>query len=75
MEESLTNSQLFPGARIQLSELGIERCRKLRNHAGVIVSVNPGGRSFRVLLDGRRQPLTLHRSYVEPEAQSGFGTS
>jgi hypothetical protein len=75
MENCLTNPQLVPGARIQLSELGIERCRKLKSYAGVIVSINPGGRSFRVLLDGRRQPLTLHRSYVEPEGHARLDTS
>jgi hypothetical protein len=53
-----------PGERIRLSALGKERCPKL-NRTGVVIG--PAGRSdaIRVLIDGRKTPMTLHASYVE----------
>jgi hypothetical protein len=45
----------------------MERCSKLKSPAGMIVGVNPIGTSFRILLDGRKLPLTLHASYIELE--------
>jgi hypothetical protein len=53
-----------PGQRVSLSVLGKERCPKLKSQTGVIVSRN-GPSSVRVLFDGRKEPLTLHLSYVE----------
>jgi hypothetical protein len=53
------------GSRIRLSALGSERCSKLKSHTGMIVGANPIGTSFRILLDGRKLPLTLHASYIE----------
>jgi len=36
--------------------------------------MNPGRTSFRILFDGRKLPVTLHESYVEPEEeQRPFG--
>ena len=56
------------GARIRLSALGIERCPKFKNPTrGIIVGVNSIGTSFRILLDGRKLPVTLHVSYIELE--------
>jgi len=59
------NQRLGAGARIRLSTLGAERCYRLKSHTGTIVRINPGGTSFRVLIDGRKLLLTLHESYVE----------
>jgi hypothetical protein len=67
MEKRPNNPKLVAGSRIRLSALGIERCPKLKNHTGLIVSINPSGTSFRVLIDGRKLPFTLHQSYVEPD--------
>ena len=53
-----------PGQRISLSVLGKERCPKLKSETGVVVRRN-GPSTVRVLFDGRKQPLTLHLSYVE----------
>ena len=54
------------GSRIRLSALGIERCPKFKNPTcGVIVGANSIGTSFRILLDGRKLPVTLHVSYIE----------
>jgi hypothetical protein len=63
------NPKLVAGSRIRLSALGIERCAKLKSRTGLIVSINPGGTSFRVLIDGRKLPVTLHQSYVEPDEE------
>ena len=54
------------GSRIRLPALGIERCPKFKNPtSGVIVGANSIGTSFRILLDGRKLPVTLHVSYIE----------
>ena len=61
------NPKLVAGSRIRLSPIGIERSPRLKSRTGLIVSANPGGTSFRVLIDGRKLPVTLHKSYVEPD--------
>jgi hypothetical protein len=55
------------GMRVRLSALGLKRSPKTDTHKGVIVGVNSTSSSVRVLLDGRRTPLALHSSYIEPE--------
>jgi hypothetical protein len=57
------------GSRIRLSALGIERCYRLKSQTGMIVGGNPIGTSFRILLDGRKLPLTLHASYIELDGE------
>jgi len=61
------NEDLKPGTRVRLTKLGVERCPKLKSHFGIIVGVSHGGKSFRVLIDGRKMPLALHESYIEAE--------
>ena len=61
------NEDLKPGTRVRLTKLGVERCPKLKSHFGIIVGVSHGGKSFRVLIDGRKMPLALHESYIETE--------
>jgi hypothetical protein len=56
------------GSRIRLSALGIERCHRLKSHTGII-SIYPSGTSFRILIDGRKLPVTLHQSYVQPDEE------
>ena len=34
---------------------------------GVIVGIKSTSSTVRVLFDGRRVPVSLHRSYIEPE--------
>lgn len=56
------------GSRIRLSALGNERCPKFKNPTrGIVVGANLIGTSFRILLDGRKLPVTLHVSYIELE--------
>jgi hypothetical protein len=66
MQEEALNI-LKIGSRCRLSALGSERCRRLKSRSGVIVGINPTGSSFRIVLEGRRQPVTLHASYIEPD--------
>lgn len=69
MKEQLCNSDLKVGSTIRLSELGIKRCRKFKSRTGVVVGLSPTGSSLRVKLEGRRQPITLHESYIELDAE------
>jgi len=59
-------SNLKIGSGIKLSELGMKRCGKFKSRTGRIVSISPTGSTVRVIMEGRKQPLTLHQSYVEP---------
>jgi hypothetical protein len=59
------DDELSAGKRIKLSALGKERCPKLKNHTGIVISKGP--HAFRVLIDGRKMPITLHKSYIEAE--------
>ena len=63
------NPKLVAGSRIRLSALGFEPCPRLKSRTGMIVGINPSGTSFRVLIDGRKLPVTLHQSYVEPDEE------
>ena len=66
MEEQARQS-LKVGSRCRLSALGSKRCRRFKSRTGVIVAISPTGSSFRIAMEGRRQPLTLHASYIEPD--------
>jgi hypothetical protein len=56
--------------RFRMSALGAARCPRLADRTGVIVSSGNGTHhisAVRVLFDGFKSPVTLHRSYVEIE--------
>jgi hypothetical protein len=53
------------GARVRLSRHGLERRPRLNSQTEVIVGTSSRSSSFRVLIDGRKMPLTLHESYIE----------
>ncbi len=63
------DNTLSPGARIRLSALGKTRCPKLKVHTGVVIGVTDGSDAVRILLDGRKAPVTIHSSYLELEAE------
>ena len=63
-----TRNVLRVGSRCRLSALGSKRCRRLKARTGVIIGISPTGSSFRIVMEGRRQPVTLHVSYIEPDA-------
>jgi hypothetical protein len=65
MRRSNVKISTTAGSRIRLTTLGIERCYRFKSHTGIIVGASPIGTSFRILLDGRKLPLTLHASYIE----------
>ena len=58
--------EVTPGQRVRLSELGRQRCPKLKlkSDAGIVLS-RSGISAVRILFQGRKQPVTLHLSYVE----------
>lgn len=58
--------QFSIGARVRLSKLGEARNPRLKFTEGTIVGGSRYKSSLRVVLDGRKTPLSLHRDYVEP---------
>jgi hypothetical protein len=58
--------EVMSGQRVRLSVLGKERCPKLslKSDAGVLLG-KCGDNAVRVLFDGRKQPVTLHLSYID----------
>ena len=56
------HEDLKPGTRIRLSALGKERCPKMTRNTGVILAKAKYRASYRVLMDGSREAVSLHRS-------------
>ena len=57
----------FPvGSRFKMSALGAARSPRLADKRGIIVGTTRHSRSIRVLLDGSKFPVSLHRDYIEP---------
>ena len=61
------DDELGPGRRIKLTALGRLRCPKLKNDTEIVISRSPQSNAFRILIDGRKMPITLHESYVEAQ--------
>jgi hypothetical protein len=63
---SYCDAEVTPGQRVRLSELGRQRCPKLKlkSDAGIVLS-RLGTNAVRILFQGRKQPVTLHVSYIE----------
>jgi hypothetical protein len=63
---SYYDAEVTPGQRVRLSELGRQRCPKLKlkSDAGIVVS-RLGTNAVRILFQGPKQPITLHVSYIE----------
>ena len=59
------DGELKPGMRIRLSPLGKARSPRIKVHTGVILRITPGSEGVRIILDGSKQPITLHESYIE----------
>jgi hypothetical protein len=53
------------GARIRLSAMGRARSRRITVQTGVIIGTPHRTDALRILMDGKKQPITLHISYVE----------
>jgi len=59
------STSLVTGMRIRMSELGAVRCPRIAAKTGVIVGRSQQNSSVRVLFDGSRSPVSLHRDYLE----------
>jgi hypothetical protein len=59
------STSLVTGMRIRMSELGAARCPRIAEKTGVIVGRSQQNSSVRVLFNGSRSPVSLHRDYVE----------
>jgi hypothetical protein len=53
------------GARFRMSALGAARSPRLAKKQGTIVGVSRINSSLRVLFDGSKAPISLHRDYIE----------
>jgi len=78
IERSTTAAQssgagLSVGSRVKLSPLGAVRCPRIAERQGVVVGVGRYSDSLRVLLDGSKLPVSLHRDYLEQELSTSDG--
>jgi hypothetical protein len=53
------------GARFRMSALGASRSPRLAKKEGTIVGGSRLNSAIRVLFDGSKSPISLHRDYVE----------
>jgi len=63
------DTEFWPGQRIRLSALGRARSPRIKVHTGVIVGEAPGS-GVRIILDGSKTPMKLHKSYIEPHTDA-----
>jgi hypothetical protein len=61
----LSGAPITIGARFRMSALGAARSPRLAKKEGTIVGVSRLNSSIRVLFDGSKSPISLHRDYVE----------
>jgi hypothetical protein len=61
----LLGAPIAIGARFRMSALGAARSPRLAKKEGTIVGVSRLNSSIRVLFDGSKSPISLHRDYVE----------
>jgi hypothetical protein len=61
------------GSRVKLSALGAARCSRIAEKQGVVVGVGRYSNSLRVLLDGSKLPVSLHRDYLEQALTTSDG--
>jgi hypothetical protein len=62
-----TPQRLFPGARVRMSQLGLERHPKYGDRDRVIVGRGSPS-SWRVKFDARKTVEAIHQDYLEPAA-------
>ena len=56
------------GTRFKLSRLGEARNHRFKSLEGTVVGAGLYKNTLRVVMDGRKSPLSLHRDYIEPIA-------
>ena len=64
------DAEIQRGMRVRLSLLGKERCPRLKNENGVVLR-RSGPSTIRIKFDGRKNPITLHQSYIEIPEMAG----
>jgi hypothetical protein len=60
-----TTSSIVVGTRFRMSALGAARNPRLADKEGTIVGGSRLNSSVRVLFDGRKSPMSLHRDYIQ----------
>jgi hypothetical protein len=63
--DRLSGAPIAIGARFRMSALGAARSPRLAKKEGTIVGGGRLNSSIRVLFDGSKLPISLHRDYVE----------
>jgi hypothetical protein len=58
-------SSFVIGTRFKMSVLGAARNPRLAEKEGIIVGSSRLNSSVRVLFEGRKSPMSLHRDYIE----------
>jgi hypothetical protein len=61
----LSRAPIAIGARFRMSALGAARSPRLAKKEGTIVGCSRLNSSIRILFDGSKSPISLHRDYVE----------
>jgi hypothetical protein len=64
-DDRSTAAPLAIGARFRMSTLGAARNPRLADKEGTIVGGSRLNSSVRVLFDGRKSPMSLHRDYIK----------
>ncbi len=50
---------------MRMSALGAARCPRIADKEGIIVGEGRYSNSLRILFDGSKLPVSLHRDYIE----------
>jgi len=53
------------GSRVRMSALGAARCPRIADKEGILVGEGRYSNSLRILFDGSKLPVSLHRDYIE----------
>jgi hypothetical protein len=64
-EERPPASATVKGVRFELSKLGIVRNPRFAKRNGTVIGNSRVNNSVRVLFDGRKTPMSLHRDYIK----------
>jgi len=69
------SSQMFAqpafkiGERVRLSELGLQKLRRMRNRPGIVVGYTRNPTAVSIKFDGNKSSTSLHTSYLEADTQ------
>ncbi len=69
-------SELAPGDRVQLTELGELRNPRKSSKVGTLLAHKPhksGTASVVILFDGLKEPCRLHKTYIQPIRHAAKG--